>query len=91
MPSFQNFKILGTKISFRTESSPELVEKAQKMLDTRYKKLLADSGGLCSRDELLAFLALGVTDELLKTQQSVQEAEAKLNGMLKRIKEATSG
>lgn len=89
MHSFHRFNVLGTAISFRTESDPALIEEARDIVEERYKELPERSGGRYGRDELLSFLVLGVADELLKTQQSLQEVEERLANMLRRIEEAS--
>ena len=89
MHSFHRFNVLGTAISFRTESDPALIEEARDIVEERYKELQDRSGGRYGRDELLSFLVLGVADELLKTQQSLQEVEERLANMLRRIEEAS--
>ena len=89
MHSFHRFNVLGTAISFRTESDPALIEEARDIVEERYKELQERSGGRYGRVELLSFLVLGVADELLKTQQSLQEVEERLANMLRRIEEAS--
>lgn len=88
MHSFHRFNVLGTAISFRTESDPALIEEARGIVEERYKELQERSRGRYGRDELLSFLVLGVADELLKTQQSLQEVNERLADLLQRIEEA---
>lgn len=89
MHSFHRFNVLGTAISFRTKSDPALIEEARDIVEERYKELMEKSGGRYGREELLSFLVLGIADELLQTQQSLQEVEDRLDDMLKRIEKHT--
>lgn len=89
MHSFPHFDVLGTEISFRTESDPALIEKAREIVEKRYKELSEKSGGRYGRDQLLSFLVMGIADELLKTQQDLYEVELRLAELLKRIEEAS--
>lgn len=88
MHTFQRFTVLGTTISFRTQSDSALIEEARDLVEKRYKELREKSRGRYGREELLSFLVLGVADELLETQQWLQEIEQRLDNLLRHLDKA---
>ncbi len=84
MPSY-NKVILGLEISFKTDAEPDRVELAKALVEERYR-LLNPGGKNLSKDKLLTFVALGLADDLLLSNQRLDEMESKLDKLLSRIK-----
>lgn len=85
MHSF-HLNVLGVDISFRAEADPVRIEAAKAFVEEQYERL-KNHGGQFGREKLLTLLVLGVADNLLQSQQQLDELEARLAGLLKRIEE----
>ena len=78
--------VFGVRISFRTDADPRDMERARVFVEEHANRLQS-GGGLLSKEQILALLALGVADDLLQVQQQLSAAEMRLAGLLKRIDE----
>jgi len=83
MPSY-NINVLGLDLSFKTDADPDRVEAARKLVEERYKMLNAGGKNL-SKEKFLAFVAMGLADDLLLSNQKLGDFERKLDGILKKI------
>lgn len=88
----QTFQLLicGTRISFRAEGDPADIERAREVLTERAERLQS-CAKLMSKDQLFAFLALNVVDELLQSQKRQKEIEERLVALLAHIDDSASG
>lgn len=85
MHNFQ-FNVLGVDISFKAQADPERIEQARAFIEEQYERL-KNCGGQLSRDKLLVLLVLGVVDDLLQSQQQLDELEFRFSSLLKSIEE----
>lgn len=76
--------LLGLEASFRTDASPERVDKARMLLEERFQSLV-ERGGNLSKEKLLIFLALGLADDFLQCNDRLQELEDRLEQLLHKI------
>jgi len=76
--------VFGVRVSFRTNGDPDDMEKAKEFVEEHAKRLQS-GGGLLSKEQVLALLALGVADDLLQSQRQLESAEKRLTALLKRI------
>lgn len=85
MYNFQ-INVLGVDISFKAQADPERIEQARVFIEDQYERLKS-YGGQLSRDKLLVLLVLGVVDDLLQSQQQLDELETRFSSLLKCIEE----
>ena len=78
--------VLGIDLVFRAEASPELVEEARALVESRFEKL-QQSGRLFSREKLLTFLALGLADDLIQAEKQAGAMQQRMQGILAEIEE----
>jgi cell division protein ZapA len=83
MPNY-SMNVLGLAGSFKAEADQERIERARKLLEERYRQL-DFSGRRISKEKLLTFLALGLADDLLQSNQRRDELEEKLARLLAKI------
>ena len=83
MPGY-NLNILGLDLTFRTEADPERVERARKLLEERFA-VLEERGSKLSKERLLVFLALGLADDYLYSDQKLQVLQGRVNELLQKI------
>lgn len=76
--------ISGAEVSFKAEASPEDVEQARVLLENQAERLKG-SGGVQSREKLLALLAFGAAYDLLQLQRRLKAVEQRLAGLVKHI------
>jgi len=84
MPSYTKV-VLGLELSFKTDAELSRVDRATALVDERYR-LLDPAGKNLSKEKLLAFVALGLADDLNMANQRLAGMEEKLDKILKRIK-----
>ncbi len=83
MPSY-NLEILGLTLSFKTDAEPDRVEAARVMVEERCK-LLGSGGKALGKEKLLAFVALGLADDVLMSNQRLGEIMQRAGTLLKKI------
>ena len=81
-----NLKVLGHQISFKSETAPHRVEKAQLLLEDRFKQLKEQSGSL-AQEKILVFLALALADDMLEAQEKLELVEKRLELFLQKLSE----
>jgi cell division protein ZapA len=86
MPSY-NLNVLGLDVSFKAEADQKRVAEAKNLLEKRFKQL-DFRGRQISREKLLIYLALGLADDLLQSNQKLSDQEARLAQLLTKINEA---
>ena len=83
MPSY-NLEILSLTLSFKTDAEPDRVEAARILVEERCK-LLGSGGKALGKEKLLAFVALGLADDVLMSNQKLEEALVRADRLLKKI------
>jgi cell division protein ZapA len=83
MPSY-NLEILGLTLSFKTDAEPDRVEAARVMVEERCK-LLGSGGKALGKEKLLAFVALGLADDVLMSNQRLGDVMKRAGTLLKKI------
>lgn len=76
------------QVAFRTEASPERVERARKYVEERYGRVKAQ-GGQFGRDRLLVMLLISMADDLLELRERTSRADSRLDELLQSLKENT--
>jgi len=85
MPSY-NLSVLGLNVSFKAEADHKRVEEAKTLLEERYGDL-DFSGRQISKERLLIFLALGLADDLLQSNQKREKLDQRISALLDKIDE----
>ena len=81
--------VLGLNISFKAEADQSRIEQARQLLEERYSRL-DFAGKNISKEKLLIFLALGLADDLLQSEQTVTDFEQRLSDLLARVEIASN-
>lgn len=76
------------QVAFRTEASPERVERARQYVEERYGRVKAQ-GGQFGRDRLLVMLLISMADDLLELQEQKSRVDSRLDELLQNLKENT--
>ncbi len=76
--------LLGLDTSFKTDASPERVEKARLLLEERFQPL-SELGRNLSKEKLLVVLALSLADDFLQCTDRLQELEKQLEQLADKI------
>ncbi len=79
--------ISGTEVSFKAEAVSEDVEQARILLENQAERLKG-SGGVQSREKLLALLAVGTAYDLLQLQHRLEAVEQRLAELVKHMDES---
>lgn len=82
MPSY-NLNVLGLNVSFKAEADHKRVEEASKLLEERFGSLQKNKQ--IGKEKLLLFLALGLADDLLQSNQKLSRHEDVLEQILAKI------
>ncbi|MEZ0575732.1 cell division protein ZapA [Halodesulfovibrio aestuarii] len=83
MRSF-TLKILGTEVSFKSETDHDTVERAKILVEDRYSALYSP-GMPISKEKLLTFLVLGLADDYLQTSDKLLALEQRLERLATRV------
>ncbi len=86
MPSY-NMTVMGLQVSFKAEADQKRVEDAKRLVEERYKRL-SPEGKQISKEKLLLFVAMGLADDLLQSNQRLRGQEESLARLLAKIDEA---
>ncbi len=76
------------QVAFRTEASPERVERARQYVEERYGRVKSQ-GGQFGRDRLLVMLLISMADDLLELRERNSRADSRLDELLQSLKENT--
>lgn len=74
----------GLDLSFTTDAGPERVEAARKLVEQRYN-LLKAGGKTLGKEKLLAFVALGLADDMLLSNRRLDELHDRVGELLLKI------
>jgi len=83
MPSY-NLSILGLELSFKTDAGPERVNSAKELVEQRYNMLQAGGKNL-GKEKLLAFVAMGLADDMLVSTQQMDDLHERVGKLLTKI------
>ena len=83
MPKY-SLSIVGLDLSFTTDAEPQRVEAARKLVEQRYN-LLQAGGKTLGKEKLLAFVALGLADDVLMSHQQLGDLETRVSKLLTKI------
>ena len=83
MPKY-SLSIVGLDLSFTTDAEPQRVEAARKLVEQRYN-LLQAGGKTLGKEKLLAFVALGLADDVLMSHQRLEDLESRVGKLLTKI------
>ena len=83
MPSY-TLSILGLDLSFKTDAEPERVNSAKALVEQRYNMLQA-GGKTLGKEKLLAFVAMGLADDVLMSNQRLDDLQARVGNLLTKI------
>ncbi|HML55788.1 MAG TPA: cell division protein ZapA [Solidesulfovibrio magneticus] len=76
--------IVGLDLSFTTDAEPQRVEAARKLVEQRYN-LLQAGGKTLGKEKLLAFVALGLADDMLLSNQRLDTLHDRVGELLHKI------
>ena len=83
MPSY-NLSIADLDLSFKTDAEPERVNFAKELVEQRYNMLKA-GGKTLGKEKLLAFVALGLADDVLMSNQQIDDLRMRVGKLLTKI------
>ena len=83
MPKY-SLSIVGLDLSFTTDAEPQRVEAARKLVEERYN-LLQAGGKTLGKEKLLAFVALGLADDVLMSHRQLGDLETRVSKLLTKI------
>lgn len=83
-----NLSILGHDIAFKTNAEEERIREAERLIAQRFKRL-DTQGSRVSNEKLLILVALSLADDLLQTDQRLQELQNKIQQLLEKIEAET--
>jgi cell division protein ZapA len=75
---------MGLDLSFKTDAEPERVNFAKELVEQRYNMLKA-GGKTLGKEKLLAFVALGLADDVLMSNQQVDDLRSRIGKLLTKI------
>ncbi len=83
MPSY-TMTVLGLQVAFKAEADHKRVDEAKNLVEERFRRLQSD-GKQLSKEKLLLFVALGLADDLLQSNQRLREHENGVARLLAKI------
>ena len=83
MPGY-NLNVLGLEVSFKTDAGPGRVKRARALIEERFQEL-EKRGRKLSKEKLLIYLALGLADDFLQTNERIEGLEKALTKLLNRL------
>ena len=84
MPSY-NVSILGFELSFKTDAQAERVESARDLVEQRCNNMLKAGGKTLGKEKLLAFVALGLADDVIVSNQRLDALQSRVGELLHKI------
>lgn len=82
MPRY-TLNLMGLEISFKTDADNDRIEAAQKLIESKYKELVAGAGDL-SKEKALTFLLLSLADDYLVADGKLKRLEEKVGEILEK-------
>lgn len=79
--------LMGVNISFKTNVARERVEAARALTEERFDRF-AFHGRQMSREKALAYITLGLADDLLQAERQLAETRERLEALLTKIENA---
>lgn len=83
MPS-HSLHVAGMHVSFSADADQARVERARNLVEMKFREL-ETRGTQISRERLLVFVALGLADDLLQTNQTLEATQERLHELLAKI------
>ncbi|MBG0777597.1 MAG: cell division protein ZapA [Desulfovibrionaceae bacterium] len=83
MPSY-NLSVLDLNVSFKAEADPQRIQDAKTLVEERYEQLHFQ-GKQISKEKMLTFLALGLADDLLMSNHSVDAVQDRVERLVAKI------
>jgi Cell division protein ZapA. len=83
MPSY-TLSILGLELSFKTDADEQRVASARDLVEQRYNMLQA-GGKALGKEKLLAFVALGLADDVIVSNQRLDALRSRAGKLLTKI------
>lgn len=83
MPRY-SLSIMGLELSFKTDAEPERVASAKALVEQRYNVLQA-GGKTLGKEKLLAFVALGLADDVIVSNQRLDDLQKRASSLLTKI------
>ena len=83
MPRY-TVSLLGMELSFKTDAEPDRVNAARELVEQRYNQLHAGGKSL-GKEKLLAFVALGLADDVIISNQQLDALNARIGDLLTKI------
>jgi cell division protein ZapA len=83
MPRF-TVSLLGMNLSFKADAEPERIEAARELVEQRYN-LLQAGGKSLGKEKLLAFVALGLADDVIMSNQRLDALQSRVGRLLTKI------
>jgi cell division protein ZapA len=83
MPGY-TLDVLGLEVNFKAEASSARIQRAKTLLENRYEELNSRGRNL-SKERLLIFLALGLADDYLQTEDRLAKLDEQLATLLNKI------
>jgi cell division protein ZapA len=75
---------MGLELSFKTDAEPERVASAKELVEQRYNMLQA-GGKTLGKEKLLAFVALGLADDVIMSNQRLDALQKRAGKLLTKI------
>ncbi len=85
MPTSFQLNILGLDVAFKAEADQKRVDDARHLIEEQYRRLGGSGEMQISKEKLLIFLALGLADDLLQSNQKLEEVESRIEELLTKI------
>ncbi len=85
MPTSFQLNILGLDVAFKAEADQKRVDDARQLIEEQYRRLGGSGEKQISKEKLLIFLALGLADDLLQSNQKLSEIESRIEELLMKI------
>lgn len=72
------------ELSFKTDAEPDRVKAARELVEQRYNQLFAGGKSL-GKEKLLAFVALGLADDVIISNRQLDALTARVGKLLTKI------
>ncbi len=87
-PASNVLNVLGIDIRFRSGAKLERARQAAQLVEDRYEEQKKRSSGGQSKDVLWVFLALGLADDLLQAQRTIETMNSGMASVLEKIEKS---
>ena len=75
----------GFELCCKTDAQAERVESARELVEQRYNNMLKAGGKALGKEKLLAFVALGLADDVLMSHRQLGDLETRVSKLLTKI------